>query len=563
MAGCAGHPTPSSEATQGVVVSCRVACTGSTRRGRGERGQGPPRNPGRCGTSGREGVPGTEGTSRGPGVKGRPRDDGGAGPRGSGGAQGAGGAPGPPRIPGSFRAARARGSSWDPGVKGRERLQKEGLTRNSRSAGRAGPPRSGRSGGPPRVQGHAGPGWQRGDPRTFRIPGTPGSGGRGGRRGDPGARGGAGRGGAHGGEGTHGAQGAHGWYWRSWYRWSQGTAGRCRVSGSARVTGAAGFTRNVWKKEPHVFATKCPEGRVPLPCKCRPLSRLSAPAVTRGCRAGRSYRVHPCQGEKGIRGQRGDRGPSGPPGPPGPPGPAGPSTGLGHHRPGATARPSWEWPEDWPLWGPPWAPGEATRSGAGEPAGATSAPGPPGLVGEHPPATCHELQLCRPGLADGHYWIDPNQGCPLDALLARCHFSAGGATCVGGVGGAAASQRAPPYPGLGTVQLKFLRLRSGRAWQHVRATTRGGGTGGAEGGEEEVEEGPTLVGDDGTEIGPGHDAYRVLRRDCTQAATRDEVCVLHLVVSTSSTESLPIRAMPLRGPRRWGVALSLGPLCFL
>ncbi|XP_078459306.1 uncharacterized protein LOC144724225 isoform X4 [Lampetra planeri] len=278
------------------------------------------------------------------------------------------------------------------------------------------------------------------------------------------------------------------------------------------------------------------------------------------------------KGEKGIRGQRGDRGPSGPPGPPGPPGPAGPSTGLGHHRPGATARPSWvsrgaivpqEWPEDWPLWGPPWAPGEATRSGAGEPAGATSAPGPPGLVGEHPPATCHELQLCRPGLADGHYWIDPNQGCPLDALLARCHFSAGGATCVGGVGGAAASQRAPPYPGLGTVQLKFLRLRSGRAWQHVRATTRGGGTGGAEGGEEEVEEGPTLVGDDGTEIGPGHDAYRVLRRDCTQAATRDEVCVLHLVVSTSSTESLPIRAMPLRGPRRWGVALSLGPLCFL
>ncbi|CAM9579129.1 unnamed protein product [Lampetra fluviatilis] len=480
LPGLRGAPGPRGETgSSGFVGSSGVP--GGPGRGGLPGVNGPPGLPGPAGPGG---PPGEEGETGGRGARGRGGTGGMQGPPGEVGEKGDRGPPGIQGVVGpagekGFRGL--RGPHAARGLKG-----DRGTTGELGHEGAEGP------------KGPAGPRGPPGSPGPLGLPGLEGPAGIPGSKGEPGPPGPAGVGGHPGSKGPPGA-GAE-----------AGDAGTPGPGGEVGPTGEKGRT-----------GPKGPTGGI-------------GEAGTAGAKGP--------QGEKGIRGQRGDRGPSGPPGPPGPPGPAGPSTGLGHHRPGATARPSWV---------------SAARSGA------TSAPGPPGLVGEHPPATCHELQLCRPGLADGHYWIDPNQGCPLDALLARCHFSAGGATCVGGVGGAAASQRAPPYPGLGTVQLKFLRLRSGRAWQHVRATTRGGGTGGAEGGEEEVEEGPTLVGDDGTEIGPGHDAYRVLRHDCTQAGTRDEVCVLHLVVSTSSTESLPIRAMPLRGPRRWGVALSLGPLCFL
>lgn len=40
------------------------------------------------------------------------------------------------------------------------------------------------------------------------------------------------------------------------------------------------------------------------------------------------------------------------------------------------------------------------------------------------------LITCPHDSAAGEYWIDPNQGCPRDALRVFCNFTAGGETCL-------------------------------------------------------------------------------------------------------------------------------------
>lgn len=114
---------------------------------------------------------------------------------------------------------------------------------------------------------------------------------------------------------------------------------------------------------------------------------------------------------------------------------------------------------------------------------------PPDGSKQHPASTCLELWLCHPNYTSGFYYIDPNQGSPIDALLVYCNFSKTGAeTCLhprdahlpiklwqndsgnnsrfywlSSLEGGFKFE----YPALSVVQLRFLRLQSNRAEQRV------------------------------------------------------------------------------------------------
>lgn len=73
-----------------------------------------------------------------------------------------------------------------------------------------------------------------------------------------------------------------------------------------------------------------------------------------------------------------------------------------------------------------------------------------------------------PLLPPGQYYIDPNQGCPQDALLAFCNFTAGGETCIAPVH----NQVRPGFYGAAPAP------RDPSGW----VGTRDGGAGGGQGG---------------------------------------------------------------------------------
>ncbi|NBH76480.1 hypothetical protein D3Z29_11535, partial [Rodentibacter pneumotropicus] len=168
----------------------------------------------------------------------------------------------------------------------------------------------------------------------------------------------------------------------------------------------------------------------------------------------------------GVSGPSGDSGPAGPAGPAGSRGPAGPTGPSGKDgRPG-TAGPV----------GPAGHRGAPGQSGPVGPPGSPGLPGPPGAAGggydisggydeyradqaalrakdyevdatikslnsqidnllspegskKNPARTCRDIRLSHPDWSSGFYWIDPNQGCTMDAIKAFCDFTTG-QTCI-------------------------------------------------------------------------------------------------------------------------------------
>lgn len=48
---------------------------------------------------------------------------------------------------------------------------------------------------------------------------------------------------------------------------------------------------------------------------------------------------------------------------------------------------------------------------------------------KNPARNCRDLKFCHPELQSGEYWVDPNQGCKMDAIKVFCNMETG-ETCI-------------------------------------------------------------------------------------------------------------------------------------
>lgn len=194
---------------------------------------------------------------------------------------------------------------------------------------------------------------------------------------------------------------------------------------------------------------------------------------------------------------------------------------------------------------------------------------------DNPATTCRELSLIQPHLRDGLYYIDPNHGCPFDALRVFCNFTAGGLTCVSPVqskisGMWLSADRSKKwfseldrgfkfeYRDLNVVQLRFLRLHSNSATQSISLTCP-------------KKHSPTskhkdtakrvlrLRGDSNEEIHPSH--VIISQHGCEVTA---QVRVLgNSEIHGGDVQLLPIRDVLLQGGGEGDAGIILGHLCFL
>ncbi|NWH41043.1 CO2A1 protein, partial [Chloropsis hardwickii] len=126
------------------------------------------------------------------------------------------------------------------------------------------------------------------------------------------------------------------------------------------------------------------------------------------------------------------QGPPGSPGPPGPPGPPGTGidmsafAGLGQPEKGPDPGRYMRADEAAPGLRPHDAEVDATLKALNNQI--ESIRSPEGSR-KNPARTCRDIKLCHPDWKSGDYWIDPNQGCTLDAIKVFCNMATG-ETCV-------------------------------------------------------------------------------------------------------------------------------------
>ncbi|EPY77798.1 hypothetical protein CB1_001183009 [Camelus ferus] len=199
------------------------------------------------------------------------------------------------------------------------------------------------------------------------------------------------------------------------------------------------------------------------------------------------------QGLEGTEGSPGHPGQPGPPGPPGAPGPccgagAAAIAGVGGEKAGGFAPYYGDEPMDFKI-----NTDEIMTSLKSVNGQIESLISPDGSR-KNPARNCRDLKFCHPELKSGEYWVDPNQGCKLDAIKVFCNMETG-ETCINasplnvprknwwtdsGVekkhvwfgesmnGGFQFSYGNPELPeDVLDVQLAFLRLLSSRASQNI------------------------------------------------------------------------------------------------
>lgn len=133
-------------------------------------------------------------------------------------------------------------------------------------------------------------------------------------------------------------------------------------------------------------------------------------------------------GPEGSRGRKGRKGNQGPQGRPGPPGPTVLASSI--RQPDDTRQTKARFNYYQSILGDPEKEGVPIQKQLLDLAGQTSQIRKPLGAKDNPARTCRDLYACQPYLDNGYYWIDPNLGCPVDAINVYCDFTGGGKSCI-------------------------------------------------------------------------------------------------------------------------------------
>ncbi|XP_078282225.1 uncharacterized protein LOC144608387 [Rhinoraja longicauda] len=473
--------------------------------------------------------------------------------KGERGLQGNTGPLGPDGAPGE------RGPAGDPGMEG--------------SAGEQGP--QGNAGLP----GKTGPRGQRGSEGRTGVKGEKGNNGVDGVAGDPGNPGRAGRRRKAGPRGPRGKKGLKG---------PRGDRGPAGLPGSVGSSGISGVNGN--KGRPRLKGQKGTGGDTGISGPHGDLGKKGKPGAeglpgSMGRKGEQGHRGHPgdkgrqgflgllgqigLKGLKGYSGNQGLKGTQGSPGPPGPPGLPGPSLKISEEfqlllnkTRGLDSRSIWKAVETLNM---------ELRHIVAPPTGSK----------DNPATTCKELQLCQTQLRDGFYYIDPNQGCPYDALLVFCNFTADGATCL-----PTKENEVPTkgwfkeyskentyqwfssteggflfdYPGVSIVQLRFLKLHSTYASQKITYKCNPG----LNSFRMNISDHRTIqfMGDNQKKIFNGHKGFSINSDGCLLNDSGPHK--IEFEVTTDEVDLLPLRDLAVfnNGDDTHEFGFSVGQVCF-